>query len=202
MKRDDGRVRRVLQTTDGTQFGVSLQSLRSTLDRCITDISIRNAVGADYAAQPMIMVGLLAEATLKEKGVATLVPAAVNPDAPQLDWLATSPSGLVQLRLAECLGPLRADPGPPAPLRRGAARGLPRGRGALRHPDRQPPPGRQPDRRGGGRPRGRACRRGGARGRGAAERGRPVNLVAVDFYGSRDLLATVDELNRRLSAGD
>ena len=36
----------------------------------------------------------------------------------------------------------------------------------------------------------------------SAERGQPVNLVAVDFYGSGDLFATVDELNRRLSAGD
>jgi hypothetical protein len=103
VKRDDGRVRRVLQTTDGTQFGVSMQALRSTLDRCITDVTIRNAVGADYSAQPMIMVGLLAEALLEKKGVPSLVPAVVNPDAPQLDWLATSPAGLVQLRLAECL---------------------------------------------------------------------------------------------------
>ena len=30
-------------------------------------------------------------------------------------------------------------------------------------------------------------------------RGQPVNLVAVDFYENGDLLATVDELNRRRS---
>ena len=34
------------------------------------------------------------------------------------------------------------------------------------------------------------------------DRGQPVNLVAVDFYGSGDLFATVDELNARLTAGD
>jgi hypothetical protein len=36
----------------------------------------------------------------------------------------------------------------------------------------------------------------------SAERGEPVNLVAVDFYESGDLFASVDELNGRLSAGD
>jgi hypothetical protein len=36
----------------------------------------------------------------------------------------------------------------------------------------------------------------------SAERAHPVNLVAVDFYGSGDLFATVDELNARLAAGD
>jgi hypothetical protein len=36
----------------------------------------------------------------------------------------------------------------------------------------------------------------------SAERAHPINLVAVDFYGSGDLFATVDELNARLAAGD
>jgi hypothetical protein len=36
----------------------------------------------------------------------------------------------------------------------------------------------------------------------SAERGQRVNLVAVDFYGSGDLFATVDEVNRRVSAAD
>ena len=36
----------------------------------------------------------------------------------------------------------------------------------------------------------------------SADRGQPVNLVAVDFYGSGDLFATVDELNAQLSEGD
>lgn len=36
----------------------------------------------------------------------------------------------------------------------------------------------------------------------SAERRQRVNLVAVDFYGRGDLFATVDELNRRVSAAD
>ena len=34
------------------------------------------------------------------------------------------------------------------------------------------------------------------------ERGQPMNLVAVDFYESGDLLATVDELNSQRSSAD
>ena len=36
----------------------------------------------------------------------------------------------------------------------------------------------------------------------AEERGRPVNLVAVDFYDSGDLFPTVDELNGVAAASD
>lgn len=87
-----------LNTRDRAAFARAVDKFDATLSDCMFATN-----GDEFAFQPSALAGLLAEAWINHMATPSFAPAKYNPNAPQLDWLASSPATLVQLRLGECL---------------------------------------------------------------------------------------------------
>jgi hypothetical protein len=89
----------------GTQedFRRAMRRLGDSLGNCLAYSGTNVADASDMQLASHTMAGLLAEALFAGAGALNLTPAKYNANAPKLDWMASSPAGLVQLRLAECL---------------------------------------------------------------------------------------------------
>lgn len=114
VSRHPEKIDAALRLSDLDEFNRAARKLYDSLADCMVYGTQNVADVSRFEFAPSALAGLFAEAALTRSGMPALTAGKYDPNAPKLDWLATSDASLVRLRLAECLA--QTQPGAAAAL--------------------------------------------------------------------------------------